>query len=54
MRLAIIGGLVVFVVLLVCGFALIVWNHYRLNPKPKPKPMALIELKPHPRIDLRV
>ena len=56
MRLAVIGGLVVFVVLLVAGFALIGWNWYRLNRKPKPTgtPVALIELKPHPRIDVRV
>lgn len=56
MRLAVIGGLTVFVVLVLAGFVLIVWNQYRLKPKPKATgtPVALIELKPHPRIDIRV
>lgn len=56
MRLAVIGGLAVFVVLVLAGFVLIAWNWHRMNHKPKPTgtPVALIELKPHPRIDVRV
>lgn len=54
MRLAVIAGLVVFVVLVFAGSLLIVWNWRLQNRKPPPKPVPLTELKPIPRIDVLV